>query len=439
MPTRNFLKLLAIYLTLYVAITGLQLPGNSQKNFVQKERLTVPDTPNRVSTFLVISDIHLNSKSNQALSGEDAGRDLWDSAKIAINTLLNGTIASKPKFLLVLGDLPFHVNDDLGNLDAVRNSFDTVYNDLCAITKKARIPLIIVPGNNDSYDGDYHELNPDHAVPLFNPGAEASLADTSLSRIGIYSVYPMGKHVKLRLIVLNTVIFSTPKENEHFFYGTDRQAHTSLQMTWFRNQLKVAAYNKETVLIAMHIPPGNDGYPACQTGNKYLWDSSLLFEGRRLQNAFLDITDSFKNNIAGLLASHTHMDGIRLLQKNDTAITSLLISVPAITPGHQNNPSMKLITYNPLKNFELEDFTTIYMKYWNHNKKGSVTNFKNQYTFKGQFKGSGTISILAHISNIFQRDRKQLINDIDNIYTVENVPAALANNNDTVTIYVKPQ
>jgi len=305
---------------------------------------------------------------------------------------------------------------------------------LNAIAKAACVPLIIVPGNNDSYDGDYHQLNPDHYTNLFYPDSIASFANNSLAGLGIYSVYPLGKDKKLRLIVLNTVMFSSPKSNQRFFYGSNRQLHTDLQITWLRQQLQQVKDSSETALIAMHIPPGNDGYDTTRT--THLWDDKLQFEGRPIQNAFLDVIDSFKTNIAGLLSSHSHMDGIRLLMNGDAA-SALLISVPAITPGHRNNPSIKLITYNPEKNYELEDFTTWYMPYWNNNK--AVTNFSNSFSFTNEFHCKADTSMLANIKAIRERSETELDNDLNDIYTVKNGSARHTNNNPQATVYVKKQ
>ena len=407
----------------------------SSKNNSAEKRLAVTDTVNPVSSFLVISDIHLNKSENQA-SSDDTGYDLWDSARIEINKVLDSNNAAKPKFLLVLGDLPFHVLDDLSDLDAVRNSFDTAYDNLNKIAKAAGVPLIIVPGNNDSYDGDYHQLDPEHSVNLFSPDSIASFADNSLAGIGAYSVYPLGKDKKLRLIVLNTVMFSYPKRDTNFFYGSNRQLHTDLQMSWLRTQLQQVSDSGETALIAMHIPPGNDGYTKDTTQKIFLWDNHLQFENRPVQNAFLDIIDSFKTNIAGLLSSHSHMDGIRLLMNNDS-VSALLISIPAITPGHRNNPSMKLITYNPEKNYELENFTTRYMQYWCNNK--AVTNFSNYFSFTNEFRCKADTSMLANVKAILDRNKTELNNDIDSIYTVKNGPPGATHNNAAVTIYVKKQ
>ena len=147
MTIKKIKEILIICFITAIACTGFN-KINSQIN-PAKKRVSFTDSFPSISSFLVISDIHLNRNEDQASSGGDTGYDLWDSAKVEINNLLDTNNTSKPKFLLVLGDLPFHVEDDLSDLDAVRNSFDTVYKNLNAIAKAAGVPLIIVPGNND--------------------------------------------------------------------------------------------------------------------------------------------------------------------------------------------------------------------------------------------------------------------------------------------------
>ena len=185
----------------------------------------------------------------------------------------------------------------------------------------------------------------------------------------------------------------------------------------------------------MHIPPGNDGYTTDSTKKIYLWDNKLQFEERPVQNAFLDIIDSFKTNIAGLLSSHSHEDGIRLLMNNDS-VSALLISVPSITPGHHNNPAIKMITYDPEKNYELEDFTTWYMPYW---KNKMVTNFSGHFSFAKEFNPNADTSMLANIKAILKRDEKELNNYVDSIYTEKNGAPGATHNNAEVTIRVMKQ
>ena len=396
------------------------------------------------SCFLALSDIHLHDGKNQD-SAEcncgDSGNDLWDSAKKKINQVIE---VNHPKFLLALGDFPFHFK---GNINAVENSFKTVYTELITIAKKYNLPLIIAPGNNDSYTGDYQSLTNDHPV-LFLPGKNtvACYADSTLeTSLGCYAAYPLGKKNHLKIIVLNTVIFSAHKENNGSpTYTLQKQnADATIEMKWFIKQLQQAKNNNDNVLIAMHIPPGFDAYfgKSSPDSLKNLWSTSLQFKGSPLLNDFLDEIYNYKNNIVGILSSHSHMDGLRLLI-DDTTITtskiaSLLVSVPGIAPGHGNNPSMKMVTYNPHKNFELENFTTYFMNYDNHNR--IVKNFDSSYTFSNQFQCKADTSMLANVTKIFVRDSSRLNNYVDSIYFTKTKSILNNSSNVAKAIYVIKQ
>src|SRR5450432_2655339 len=66
-------------------------------------------------SFLVISDIHLHAEYDQSpaiTKNSDSGKDLWDSAEIKIRSVLSGEAGfGKPKFIIYLGDLPWHAKD----------------------------------------------------------------------------------------------------------------------------------------------------------------------------------------------------------------------------------------------------------------------------------------------------------------------------------------
>jgi hypothetical protein len=184
-------------------------------------------------------------------------------------------------------------------------------------------------------------------------------SDSLFDSIGCYSAYPLGDSVKLRMIVLNTVVFTRSASLPYSSSAEKQHIDASAEMNWFHRQLKEADSLKESVLIAMHVPPGIDGYKRAQNTS-----DGIFWYDPNVQNGFLYSIDSFqrsRHSIVGLLASHTHMDGIRILRDSNGNTISLLLSVPAIAPGHGNNPAMKVIEYDPDKGFAFTDFTTYYM------------------------------------------------------------------------------
>src|ERR1700733_7656138 len=109
-------------------------------------------------SFLVISDIHLHGEDDQSpaiTANSDSGKDLWDSAEHKIRSVLSGQAGvARPKFIIYLGDLPWHAKDPSQVRNVMENA-GTALSGLRALAEQAHIPLLYVPGNNDSEDGDY--------------------------------------------------------------------------------------------------------------------------------------------------------------------------------------------------------------------------------------------------------------------------------------------
>ena len=347
---------------------------------------------NDLPTFLVLSDIHLHASLVQAdipNGAADTGHDLWDTTQNKIERLLAGKEGfAPPKFIIVLGDLPWHAKAEIKeDLESARHNSGQVLHDLRIMAETAHIPLIYVPGNNDPWDGDYHAFSTKifekdaacktcwpliHPKPADRATEEARIIDDSKLSLGCYSAYPLGKKGKLRVIALNTTIFS------HKYTDQGNQSvDATAQINWLAGQLEQAAKENEQVLICMHIPPGLDGFK-----KKDFWHKTTLNNGTPVENAFLDLIDKYHDRIVGLLSSHTHMDGIRKLYNRSGKLSAVDISLPGITPGHGNNPGIKIISYNPA-NFELQNFTTLYMPFFPDKKVVSWGN--NEFYFRTEF------------------------------------------------------
>jgi hypothetical protein len=365
-----------------------------------QNRVMADDLPD----FMVISDIHLHNSLTQdkiTLKESDTGHDLWDTTQNKIRSVLAGQAGyNAPKFIIMLGDLPWHADASVEpELLSARENSGIVLHDLRLMAQNAHVPLLYVPGNNDSWDGDYHPFStkifgndPDGRSnwPVINPGAadgaagEASIIDDKKLNLGCYSAYPLGKKGRLRVIALNTTMFSHKYTDE-----TNQQQQATEQIKWLSLQLEQADAGNEFVLIAMHVPMGLDGYK-----KKDFWRKVFVENGTSVQNAFLDLVDKYQKRIVGILSSHTHMDGIRKLYNRDKKLIAVDISEPGITPGHGNNPGFKLISYNP-NNFALQNFTTFYESYFPDQK---VVSWGNEwFDFRQEFgcpKGTSIRSCL---------------------------------------------
>ena len=376
-------------------------------------------------TFLVLSDIHLHSSLTQdditGSGAADTGHDLWDTTQNKIRKVLAGQSGfSKPKFIIVLGDLPWHASADVKEaLESAHQNIGTVLHDLRTLAQNAQVPLFYVPGNNDSWDGDYHPFDAKifeqdanackTCWPIITPQQEGievqeQLIDKSTLKLGCYAASPLGRKGKLKVLVLNSGIFAhknTDKDNQ--------QAQATEQVKWLETQLEGAKKDNQFVLIAMHMPPGTDGFK-----KKDFWRKTVTNDGAEVQNIFLDLIDKYQNRIVGLLSSHTHMDGLRKLYNRSGKLIAVDISVPGITPGHGNNPGFKLVSYNPA-NFELQNFTTMYESFFPAKK---VVSWGNEsFDFRTEFGCPVGTSIRSCIDTL---SMGTLQNSIQKIYRVKN-------------------
>lgn len=299
-------------------------------------------------SFLVVSDIHLDDANDQAAilpTARNAGVDTWDTARREINHLLH---TQSPGFIIYLGDLPLHV--PANKVTTAMTNAGITLKELRGIAQQQHVPLLFVPGNNDSPDSDYGKFSP----ALFDydtAGAKAwpaigthALKSANYNTLGCYTAFPLGHKAKLRIIVLNTVLYTWN------YHSPNHDQECAAQFHWLGQQLKQTKANHETALIVMHVPPGVDVYKG-----KLFWTTKVRINETTIQNNFLDTLARYRNNIMGLLASHTHMDGFKRLYDKEGKFITLMISIPAVAPSAYNNTAVKLIRYNARRQWTASD------------------------------------------------------------------------------------
>ena len=301
----------------------------------------IPDTTH--PSFLALSDVHLDwGKQQSGISplARDGGTDTWIAAQHETTDLISDP-AIAPNFILYLGDLPAH--GSRATITTTLNDAGKVLADLRKLATQHHIPLLYVPGNNDSPDSDYGPFSlrlfhhdPDSTATWPSIGAPLVPGSSSLfSRIGCYSAYPLGPETKLRVIVLNTVLFTWN------YHSPDDSAECKAQIDWLGQQLHETRVKGERALIVMHVPPGFDTFR-----HKTFWTTRVSINHTTIQNCFLDTLDRYRTHVMGVLSSHTHMDGFKRLYNRNGQFITLLISVPAVAPSLLNNSALKLIRYD---------------------------------------------------------------------------------------------
>lgn len=331
--------------------------------------------PNKTN-FLVITDIHLDNSNWFTMTiNPSTANPLNDLDPATFETLLteidynikNGSVA-RPQFILIQGDISGHSRFVT---DSVVKNESVVFSKLK--THFRHTPIFYLFGNNDSLKANYGVFyDPTH------PGHDKSPYDIAKSQSGwldgflstgtrcatkhrhypclitentsngYYSAY-LGK--ELRLIALNSVLFSTKR-----VAITENEAANQLQ--WLATQLKAAKVKHDSVLIAMHVPPGNNVY-----------DHSNFWQPKE-QSAFLKLIKTYRHTIIGLLAGHTHAEELKVIKSSankaspNQIITGLYFTA-ALSTSHGNAPSIKTFYLSKnngqwlLSNYETFNFSEV--------------------------------------------------------------------------------
>lgn len=348
-------------------------------NVFAAEKPAIPQQPTPQSVhFLTIGDIHFDPFTNCGLArpceiitklvqspsvqwarifeesnakpsqvGQDTNYPLLNSALTASK---QASSAAQTQFVIVLGDSLGHNFRSLYKKysgDKSSSGFQRfVHKTLEFITAQLQVAypnqtIFMVVGNNDSYQGDY-VTSVDGAFFRDTSYLWSSLIRDSQQRIamqkqflhaGYYSLN-LSAQPNLKLIVLNTSLFSYKGKGK----GLNRYALE--QLNWLHQELQVAMKEKQTVLIAMHIPEGID-INATQ--------SLRLFRVASLwQQAFIDRFESEIENAApaimAIYAGHLHSEWSQLLTFPNGSIP--LKGVTSISPIFGNNPGFEIDTYS---------------------------------------------------------------------------------------------
>jgi len=227
-------------------------------------------------------------------------------------------------------------------------------NDAQAVFQKiqqtfAPTPVFYIFGNNDSLDthygpfyaptaiGSWHSVY-DIAVDPSSGWEDGFLSTSTLCSasantypclitedkiLGHYSAYLQST---LRFIGINSIVFSKDRQD---LTETDAQN----ELTWITEQLKDAKQKQESVFLATHIPLG------------------LKLEDDKLQwndadhASFLQLLNSYKNNIIGILVGHTHMEELKMIRTAPQHNVITMINSPALCTYSANAPAVKTYYY----------------------------------------------------------------------------------------------
>ncbi len=348
---------------------------------------------NKANNFLVISDIHLNVLSTHLMDLSPATITILNDLDVTtFNSLISevkrgiekGTV-SKPKFIVLLGDLVAH---GLFSSEAVINNESYVFNSL----KKnfPTTPILYTFGNNDSLFTDYgpfsdsdrsDALKSPYDVAMKNASWEDGFLSTGVMCHKTSSAYPciMTEDIhngyysaylepKLELISINSVMFSPRRLKVTEQTGED-------QLQWLRSELFKAQKNNDKVILTMHVPPGSNVY------------NNTLFWLPKENNAFLSIVNTFHDTIIGLLGAHTHKEELKIINNSKGNNIAGVYYTAALSTFHGNAPSIKTFFFSDSSGqWRLTNYETFYFLKQNDSPVLSRLYDYNSYYCAGQEK-----------------------------------------------------
>lgn len=265
-------------------------------------------------------------------------------------------------FILVAGDFLAH-NYRLNYEHYSTDKSDKEYNAFVKKTMtflmlefKSRLrnqDVYVAIGNNDTYqdhyvvnfsDSFFKDMGDIWSNVITDENIKALVAD-EMSGAGYYA-FELPQQPHLRLIVLNSVLFSTLAQ------GNNVDAVARNQLAWLHHQLEFAKEFNQKALIVMHIPDGVDAYATAGSqpfAIRTFWqpEYSVSFESELIR---------YSDTIVGVLASHIHSDWIRVLHGDQGQLIAMS-GVPSVSPISGNNPAYKIYSIST-DHLTLSNFVT---------------------------------------------------------------------------------
>jgi len=261
----------------------------------------------------------------------------------------NAAKSHQVSFILVLGDhlaheykrLFKHYSKDqslLAYRHFVNQTFEFLFHQLSVTFPNTSIYIAV--GNHDTYHRNYAS---EPKGPFFEEIAHdaASLIPKNqrkdfirqFQNAGYYSLSP---HQKIRLLMLNSVLFSYKAKGE----GVSQAAQNEL--IWLRKQFDLAKLQNEKVIIAMHIPPSYDFYLTSQIRVAtlfYFWHKEYIAQ-------FNQLLQDFSHQVIAVIAGHQHTDQLKYMTFVDGSQIPIL-ATSSISPVFGNDPQFSVYTFSP--------------------------------------------------------------------------------------------
>lgn len=376
---------------------------------------------------LVLSDVHFNPlagqssaerltatdpKDWQAILSESGAQTLSKSGEDTNWALLQsvlgraGSLADKPKFVLITGDLFAH------HLREEYDSKVTRSRDFASFAQKTTfflerkfkaafpgVPILLSLGNNDGdcENADY-SIQPgglflEKILAAIADGARVSPAELgeSWTKFGSYDIaHPALRNS--RIIVLNTTFLSWRYQNSCGEKGDDPGQR---MLEWLEQRLVSAKAHHQKVWLVYHIPPGIDGFASTHPRAPNP-DRIVSMWNLRYQTAFEKILAEYSSTVQNQFAGHTHFDEFRLLG-TPGAYSSVVFVTPGVSPNVHQNPAFQEASFR-------SDGSLTGLETWYLPLSESKPEWRQGYEFRREWKLKAVD--LPNLSNLYSRLRE---------------------------------
>jgi sphingomyelin phosphodiesterase acid-like 3 len=317
--------------------------------------------------------------------------------------LANINKKGSPEFVVVLGDTlghhfveNFHRFSDHPSQADMQRFVQKTFRFISMTLKQAfpKTNIFFAIGNNDSYVEDnifdtdsilYRDLAHTLGRLLHDKSTRNTFSDTFIHN-GYYAV-SLPKHPKLKLIMLNSAIFSP------WASGDGIHVARAAELNWLEQTLAVSQATHQQVILMMHTPVGIDIFGSLQRKPFRPIQHWTPDSHARL----MVILKNNANIIRGMLAAHVHGDWFQVLTLSDQYRPIPVLGIPSLTPRNGNNPAIKMI--------ELESSTFDLLDYQKYFFPLAQQMWQKEYRFNDIYQpGCSQCQIADGISNVLSDD-----------------------------------
>ncbi len=283
---------------------------------------------------------------------------------------------SEPDFIIITGDFMGHdFNENYekysgnGNQDSLFAFIEKTIRFLTSYITKFYPDTQIYPmvGNDDSFCGDYmidprgKFLNMLSEVwePAVNRSGNNVSFKTDFSKGGYCLVnFPQvaDDESKFRMLILNTVFFSTNYKN---LCGDTLTDPGTEQLEWLENIFRKSKADGIKLMLSYHIPPGIDIYGTIH-GKGDCREKIIPAWKEKYSREFIRLIKNYSEIILSQFAGHFHRDDFRIFYEGNNPVSFIHIT-PSVSPVYDNNPAYQIFSYRKT-DYSLLNYETYYLK-----------------------------------------------------------------------------